>query len=318
MNNESGIPKISIFLPIYNKEKYLKRSITSIQRQTLKNIEIITINDCSTDNSLKILKEFAEKDSRIKIINNKKNSGLLFSRAMGILNSKSEYLMNLDPDDEFKGSRNLKYLYNKAKRFNLDMISFLILYLPENSKIGQYPISNRKMYQPDLFKKAFYYNAIKDFYVTNKLVKNEIYKKAYNFFKHKIYENKWNYHEDNIWSILLYKYSSSSIFINKVIYYYYQNKESIIMNKGNILELKNLLYRYEMYTKIFNSKKDEKYLIVGYYELFNKFEKNLNIIKQNNQIKNQFLNKTDNLINNYNISREMLNKINNFVNRINS
>ena len=62
-------PKISVFLPIYNKEKYLKRSIGSIQRQTLKEIEIIPINDCSTDNSLNILKKMAEKDNRILIIN---------------------------------------------------------------------------------------------------------------------------------------------------------------------------------------------------------------------------------------------------------
>ena len=93
MNND--IPKISIFLPIYNKAKYLKRSISSIQRQSIKDIEIIAVNDCSTDNSLDILNEMMRKDQRIKIINNKKNHGLLFSRAMGILNSKGEYLMFL-------------------------------------------------------------------------------------------------------------------------------------------------------------------------------------------------------------------------------
>ena len=93
------IPKISIFLPIYNKEKYLKRSIISIQKQSLKEIEIIAINDFSTDKSLEILKELQKNDKRIKIINNKNNYGLLYSRAMGIQNSAGEYIMNLDPDD---------------------------------------------------------------------------------------------------------------------------------------------------------------------------------------------------------------------------
>ena len=78
-------PKISIFLPIYNKAKYLKRSIKSIQIQTLKNIEIIPVNDCSEDNSLEVLKKMAKSDSRIKIVNNDRNRGLLYSRAMGIL-----------------------------------------------------------------------------------------------------------------------------------------------------------------------------------------------------------------------------------------
>ena len=64
------IPKISVFLPIYNKEKYLYRSIGSIQNQTLKDIEIVAINDGSTDKSLKILKKLAKNDTRIKIFNN--------------------------------------------------------------------------------------------------------------------------------------------------------------------------------------------------------------------------------------------------------
>ena len=64
-----NIPKISIFLPIHNKDKYLKRSINSLQKQTLREIEIITINDGSTDNSLNILKNLEKQDSRIKIIN---------------------------------------------------------------------------------------------------------------------------------------------------------------------------------------------------------------------------------------------------------
>ena len=63
--NKNNIPKITIFLPIYNKAKYLKRSIGSIQRQTLKDIEIILVNDCSTDDSFKIINEFAQKDESI-------------------------------------------------------------------------------------------------------------------------------------------------------------------------------------------------------------------------------------------------------------
>ncbi len=120
-------PKISIFLPIYNKAKYINRSIGSIQMQTLKNIEIIPVNDCSEDNTLDILKKMAKNDSRIKIISNKKNEGLLYSRAMGILNSKGEYIMNLDPDDKLEGPDNLEFLYNKASQAKIDIISFGLL-----------------------------------------------------------------------------------------------------------------------------------------------------------------------------------------------
>ena len=163
-------PKISIFLPIYNKEKYIKRSIKSIQKQSLKEIEIIAVNDGSTDNSLKILQELASKDFRIKIINNIDNHGLLFSRAMGMINSNGEYLMNLDPDDEFKGSNILKFLYNKAKRTQVDMIIFLLLYLPQRNKIGIQSKSNKILVQPEIFQTAFKDYSLKDFYITNKLI----------------------------------------------------------------------------------------------------------------------------------------------------
>ena len=120
-------PKISIFLPIYNKAQYLHRSIKSIQMQTLKNIEIIPVNDHSRDNSLEILKRMKKNDSRIKIINNNRNRGLLYSRAMGILNSKGEYIMNLDPDDELEGPDNLEFLYNITNNSKVDVVSFAFI-----------------------------------------------------------------------------------------------------------------------------------------------------------------------------------------------
>ena len=99
-NKKNSIkPKISIFLPIYNKELYLTNCIHNLQGQTFKNIEIIAVNDGSTDNSLKLLKKLSKNDQRIKIVNNDRNHGLLYSRAMGILNSSGEYLLNIDPDD---------------------------------------------------------------------------------------------------------------------------------------------------------------------------------------------------------------------------
>ena len=109
-------PKISIFIPIYNKENFINRCIQSILTQTLKDIEIIAVNDHSNDSSLKILEALTKRDNRIKIINNYKNHGLLYSRAVGILKSSGEYLMNLDADDELKGHNSLKYLYFKAIR----------------------------------------------------------------------------------------------------------------------------------------------------------------------------------------------------------
>ena len=83
-------------MPIYNKEKYINKSIKSLQNQTLKDIEIIAVNDGSTDNSLIIIKKLSKTDNRIKIVNSDRNHGLFYSRSMEIINSIEEYLINLD------------------------------------------------------------------------------------------------------------------------------------------------------------------------------------------------------------------------------
>jgi glycosyltransferase involved in cell wall biosynthesis len=211
---------------------------------------------------LNILKNLEKQDSRIKIINNKNNSGLLFSRGMGILNSKGEYIMCLDPDDQIRGPKDLKYLYSKAKTLNLDIISFNILYVPKRVKSGNFFGVNRIIRQPELYQNAFDANGyLNDFYVTNKLVKNKLFKNAFQIFRKYIYGKKWNFHEDNIWSILIYKYSNSYLFVNKIIYIYYQNKDSLMENRRNDLELENLLMRHEIYKEIFKNKGEEKYLI---------------------------------------------------------
>jgi len=95
----SGLPvKISIIVPVYNVEKYLSACLPSCINQTLYDIEIICVNDGSTDSSLQILQEFAKRDNRIKIVN-KPNGGLSSARNAGIACSSGSYLMFLDSDD---------------------------------------------------------------------------------------------------------------------------------------------------------------------------------------------------------------------------
>ena len=86
------MPKLSIVVPIYNMEKYLKQCLNSCINQTLKDIEIICVNDGSTDNSLNIIREYAAKDSRIKIIN-QDNQGLSMARNNGFDIASGEYVL---------------------------------------------------------------------------------------------------------------------------------------------------------------------------------------------------------------------------------
>lgn len=91
-------PKISVIMPVYNAEKYLKQSIESILNQTYKDFEFIIINDGSTDNSLNIIYEYANKHTKIKVIA-RENRGLVCSLNEGISYSKGEYIARIDADD---------------------------------------------------------------------------------------------------------------------------------------------------------------------------------------------------------------------------
>ncbi|MBR3116900.1 MAG: glycosyltransferase family 2 protein [Bacilli bacterium] len=90
--------KISIIIPVYNVEKYLKKCLDSVLNQTYKNFEVICINDGSTDNSLNILSKYAKKDKRIKYFS-RSNKGLLYTRLDGIKKSNGKYIIFLDSDD---------------------------------------------------------------------------------------------------------------------------------------------------------------------------------------------------------------------------
>ena len=113
-------PQISVIIPIYNCEKYIKECLSSLIKQTFKNFEIICINDGSNDDTLKILKKFEAKDERINIFN-QNNSGPGIARNVGMKKSKGEYLMFLDSDDIFKKTM-LEELYIKIKENDSDIV----------------------------------------------------------------------------------------------------------------------------------------------------------------------------------------------------
>jgi glycosyltransferase involved in cell wall biosynthesis len=304
-------PKISIFLPIYNKAHYLNRSISSIQIQTLKDIEIIPVNDGSEDNTLEILKKMAKNDTRIKIVNNNKNRGLLYSRAMGIINSNGKYLMNLDPDDQLEGPDNLEFLYNKANQAKVNVISFG--FLMENNfeliKLIKCNNFDKVLYQPNIYING---NQLSDYLITNKLVRRSLLLKAYKKFKKKIYEEKWNYAEDEVWSTLVNKYANSMICVDKIIFIYYSNNDSLMKNRFNSLYFSNIINWLEMFMKIFTNKKTEKYLqnrISYIIYLFKNSTNTLMTIKNNTQLKNKYIYILKKIVTFYNLLTGPLNDI---------
>ncbi|MDR0676777.1 MAG: glycosyltransferase [Elusimicrobiota bacterium] len=112
--------KISIIIPVYNTEKYLRQCLNSVINQTLKDIEIICVNDGSTDNSLEILKEYSQKDSRIKVIP-KNNTGYGHTMNVGLDNAAGEYIGILEPDDWIEKDM-LETLFLLAEKYNVEVV----------------------------------------------------------------------------------------------------------------------------------------------------------------------------------------------------
>ena len=114
------MPQVSIIVPVYNVEKYLPNCLDSILNQSFQDIEIICVNDASPDNSAQILKQYAQKDERIKIITHKKNEGLGAARNTGVAHANAPYLAFIDSDDTIK-STFTEVLYNAIIANNADM-----------------------------------------------------------------------------------------------------------------------------------------------------------------------------------------------------
>lgn len=136
-------PKISIIIPVYNVEKYLRECLDSCVNQTLEDIEIICVDDCSTDNSYKILEEYQQKDSRIRIFQQEENKKQGAARNKGLEVATGEYVWFIDSDD-YIDTKACQILYDAVKEFDVDMLCFSAIQFSEEDE-------KRKFFYPKHF-----------------------------------------------------------------------------------------------------------------------------------------------------------------------
>lgn len=160
--------KVSIIVPVYNVEQYLRKCLDSIVYQALSDIEIICVNDCSTDNSFEILKEYADKDNRIKIIDFKENKGVAIARNTALAEAKGEYIGFVDSDD-FIDLDFYDKLYLRAKESDAEVVKGNISKTndPQEQLIFDYLHTNIRMnkaYFFCMFTTAIYKKSLLDKY----------------------------------------------------------------------------------------------------------------------------------------------------------
>ena len=202
---ENKIPKISIIMPVYNAEKFLKDSIESVLNQNEENIELIIINDGSNDNSKIIINEYKLKDNRIKFIE-QKNMGVSTSRNVGIKISNGEYIAFIDADDlwlnnklerqliEFEKDKNLKIC--GAWAYLIDEYGeFLINKTTNNIKVFSYPpLTDNEIKWKSIYKYPFVTSSLlikKNILDYNNLFNTKMtHAEDYDFITKYIYKNK--------------------------------------------------------------------------------------------------------------------------------
>ena len=136
MTSDKKIPLVSVILPMYNAGRYIKSCVESVLCQTMPDFELICIDDCSTDDTLKIVKDFAGRDARIKIARTKKNSGAAYEpRNIGLKTSRGKYIAFIDSDDLYTKTA-LEELLKVAEDFQADVVDTEKIYRPEDEQIN--------------------------------------------------------------------------------------------------------------------------------------------------------------------------------------
>lgn len=246
--------KISIIVPVYNVEKYLSRCLDSLLNQTLIDIEIICVNDGSTDESLKILESYAEKDNRIKIVN-KENGGLSSARNEGLKYVTSDYVGFVDSDDWIEPDT-YELALSAVQKNNVDFVSWgAKIVLDDDIKEETPSIASARNYHN---LKLIGYHNVTDSVLTKTSVTvwNKLFKMQIIRDNNLIFPNGLIY-EDNEFFLKYAIYCQNAYYIDKYLYNYLQRTNSII---GKMCTKNKALDYLKVYENIYTYYTDKNLL----------------------------------------------------------
>lgn len=215
-------PKISVIVPMYNVEKYVAYALTSLQKQTYKNLEIIVVNDGSPDGALAIAEKFAKDDARIKVIS-RKNGGLSAARNTGIHEATGRYIGFLDADD-YIHPLFYELLVKKIKQDpKLEMVSFETKVVTNHQYSGRTDAKEWNI-NKGKFKSAkqLYRSAIRDQFgnITARIIKQEIWKKV-------PFREGIAYEDVDVVERLYKRFSYGGFLFPETLSYYFKNNQGI-------------------------------------------------------------------------------------------
>lgn len=233
--------KVSVVIPCYNTEKYLEECLLSVINQTYTNLEIIIVNDGSTDHSVEIMENFQKKDKRVCIVH-QENQGLLHARKSGVGAATGKYVVFVDADD-YIFSDEIENAVYVLEKYNADLVKFRFQFIPEKRNVGLYFNTSCDMIFTKENKKDFYREFLIGDHLNN--VWSQIFKRSLYDDSADIFQRRTNLGEDVLQNCMLFQNASTIVTTSFIGYAYRFNPESITKKKSitqsfhNLEDLKN-------------------------------------------------------------------------------
>ena len=258
------MPKISVIVPVYNVERYLEECLNSIINQTFSDIEIICVNDGSTDNSAEILKKYEKQDNRIKIVN-KKNGGLSSARNIGMQFATGEFISFIDSDD-WVDKTMLEKMYNNITTLNADISICAVHNFDEQKQEidDSLPYFTLALFNATFDNKVFSYADTKDFIMDVCVMAwNKLYRKSFLDECKATFPDGLIFEDGPFFFSIFFKTQKVSI-VREFLYYYRINRTGSILQKHNknlmdIIDIVNLMYEEISQTPIWEDIKHTFY-----------------------------------------------------------
>ena len=249
-------PQVSIIVPVYNVENYIERCLNSLVNQTFKDIEIITINDGSTDKSLELINKYVKEDIRVSVID-LGDEGVSYCRNLGIEKANGKYIMFVDSDDWIDFNM-VEVMYKKAEENNIDLVMCsYIREFKDHSKEKIFNLPEEIIYKEDKVKNELLRKLVGP--VKEELSNPEmldalgtVWGKLYraDIFK----ENKINFvdlkeigsAEDTLFNIFTFNYLKKVMFLNKPMYHYWRDNPKSVTSQYNskLKEQRKVFFKY--------------------------------------------------------------------------
>ena len=276
---------VSICLSALNMENYIEKNLLSIINQSFQNFQIVVVDDNSKDRTVNIIQNLQREDSRIKLISHKDNLGVYRARIEAIINSNSQYILIMDPDDMYFNENLLQKLFDYNSLYNFDIIEFSVyqqyvnfhrIFLPNNHYESHFHgFSKTIIYQPDLSEILYFIPNTHEYSYTicrniwNKIIRRDIFIDTYKFIGNEYFEDFVITADDMILNIISYQFAKNYTNIDLPGYLYVLRKLSMSRGKADKKLMKIRAFNYLSYFKLFykylkNYNKDRNFL---YYEM---------------------------------------------------